>query len=111
MAPGDNPNLLSGVDTDRFPTSIDLLEASDPLLRATATLPYSPRVSIDSIAGIARSTWRGEASDGIVPVSSAQLYGVMTERQVDATHTRLHRDLDSVEEIVCILRKQLRQQK
>ncbi len=104
----DNPGLLRGVDTDRFPTSIDLLESESPLLRATTTLPYSRRVTVHSIVGVSRSEWNGEMSDGVVPVASAQLYGVRTERQIHSKHSLLHRDPSSVEEIACILRDHAR---
>lgn len=104
----DNPCVLCFGNTDRFPTSIDLLEPTNPLLVATAALPFTPCVTLHSIIGVARTTWSGEPSDGVVTVSSARLCGVATERFVDEVHTRLHRNRDSVDEIECILRAHLR---
>ncbi|QDU88248.1 Alpha/beta hydrolase family protein [Pirellulimonas nuda] len=100
----DNPGLLRDDSTGRLPTSIDLLEPTNPLLVATSQLPISSRVTSHSIVGLGRTTWTGEPSDGVVPASSARLYGVATERDVDTVHTRVQKDPVSVTEVERILR-------
>ncbi len=102
---GDNPSLFHDELRTRFPTSIDLLEPQSPLLGATATLPFSPYVALHSIIGQSQSTWRGEPSDGVVPVASARLLGVASEKTVEAKHQVLHRDPATVGEVVRILRE------
>lgn len=103
----DNPNLFREELRDRFPTSIDLLEPKSPLLAATASLPFSSTVRLHSIIGDHKTTWNGESSDGVVPVSSARLLGVTSEMTVDAKHEALHRNPATVVEVVRILREHL----
>ncbi len=103
----NNPGLLRDDSNGRLPTSIDLLEPSNPLLLATAQAPFSPAVTLHSIVGISRTTWSGEPSDGVVPASSARLFGVATERDVDQVHTRINSHPDSITEVERILRMHL----
>ena len=105
----DNPNLFSEELQERFPTSVDLLEPSSPLLKATLSMPYSPAVALHSIVGYGQYTWSGEPSDGIVPVASARLFGVQSEKEVEAKHEFLHRDPATIAELVRILHEHLRQ--
>ena len=67
----DNPDVFSDELARRFPTSVDLLEPSSPILNATARLPYRPGVAVHSIVGEGRYTVGSGPSDGVVPVSSA----------------------------------------
>jgi len=60
-------------------------------------------VALNSIVGDWRWAATTEPSDGIVTMSSAQLGGGETEAVVDARHTGLLRDPDSVREVKCIL--------
>lgn len=103
----DNPDLFRKELRNRFPTSVDLLEPSNPLLAATASLPFSPIVTLHSIIGDFKDDWQGEPTDGVVPVSSARLVGVASEKIVDAKHEELHRDPATVAEMVRILRVHL----
>ena len=105
----DNPDLFFGQMEDHFPTSIDLLEPQNPLLDATLTLPYSSAVALHSIVGYGHYTLTGEPSDGVVPVHSARLIGVQSEKDVEANHEFLHRDPVTVAELVHILHEHLRQ--
>jgi pimeloyl-ACP methyl ester carboxylesterase len=100
----DNPGASRNISDGRFPTSIDLLKPSNELLVATAQLPYSDRVRVHSIIGTRRTTWKGEPSDGVVPVSSARLLNVTSEKLVDEVHTDLQRNPESVAEVIRILR-------
>jgi len=106
---GDNPHLFGDELGDRFPTSIDLLKPESPLLSATASLPFSPRVTLHSIVGQGQTSWKGEPTDGVVSVSSAQLLGVASELTVDSKHEKLHRDPTAVGEVVRILQEHLQQ--
>jgi len=104
----DNPSLFREELQDRFPTSIDLLEPESPLLMATASLPFSSAVRIHSIMGCGKTTWKGEPSDGVVPVASARLLGVASEKTIDAKHEDLHRNPATMAEVVRILHEHLR---
>ncbi len=103
----DNPDLFRPELQLRFPTSIDLLEPESPLLAATREMPYSPMVSLHSVVGYGQYTWKGVPSDGIVPVPSARLFGVQSERDVEAKHETLHRDPATITELARILRVHL----
>ena len=105
----DNPELFRKELSKRFPTSVDLLDPKSPLLAATATMPFSAFVSLHSIIGQGQTTWRGESSDGVVPVASARLLGVASEITVDAKHEALHRAPATVAEVERILREHSRQ--
>lgn len=99
----DNPGVFSDEFTRRFPTSIDLLEPSSPLLNATARLPYRAGVSLHSIIGEGRYTVGSGPSDGIVPVSSACLLGVASDKFVDEKHSGLPRNDAVMAEVLRIL--------
>jgi pimeloyl-ACP methyl ester carboxylesterase len=87
------------------PTSVDLLEPSNPFLEALACMPVSRCVKLHSIIGTGGSVLAGEPSDGVVPVSSAQLAGVSSELFVPARHEKLHRDETTLAELHRILRE------
>ena len=57
--------------SEKKPTAIDLLEPDNPLLAAMARMPISRSVRWHSIIGRRYMTIEGEATDGVVPVSSA----------------------------------------
>ncbi len=105
----DNPDLFTEELQNRFPTSVDLLEPESPLLAATRAMPYSPTVALHSVVGYGQFTWKGEPSDGVVPVPSARLIGVQSEKAVEAKHEDLHRDPATVAELVRILHDHLHQ--
>ena len=99
----DNPGVFSEEFTRRFPTSIDLLEPSSPLLNAAARLPYRPGVALHTVVGEGRYTVGSGPSDGIVPVTSARLNGSMSEKFVDSKHSNLPRNSEVIAEVIRLL--------
>ncbi len=87
------------------PTSIDLLEPENPLLRAMQRMPLGRGVRLHSIIGAGGTMLLGEPGDGVVPVSSARQEGVCSELIVPARHTELHHDDATVAELKRILRE------
>jgi pimeloyl-ACP methyl ester carboxylesterase len=87
------------------PTTIDLLEPSNPLLSAMAQIRFDGCVARHSIIGTGGTTLSGELSDGVVPVSSARQAGDCSELFVPARHDKLHHDPASVAELMRILRQ------
>jgi pimeloyl-ACP methyl ester carboxylesterase len=87
------------------PTTVDLLDPSNPLLAAMAQMPFEARVAGHSIIGTSGMTLAGELSDGVVPASSARLAGMRSELFVQARHDKLHRDPASIAELMRILRQ------
>jgi pimeloyl-ACP methyl ester carboxylesterase len=103
----NNPGVFSTEFIRRIPTSIDLLKPQSPLLRSVSQLPRDPRIQLHSIIG--RGHWMIGAgdSDSVVPVSSAQTPGVVSETFIKAKHTELPNSLEGVTELFRILRSQL----
>jgi len=87
------------------PTSIDLLEPDNPLLRALQQMPFRCGVRLNSVIGTGGTAVLSEPGDGVVPVSSARLAGVCSELFVPARHTELHRDPATIAELKRILRE------
>ena len=87
------------------PTTIDLLEPSNPLLEAMSRMPFGQGVRLHSVIGTGRRTLDGEQSDGVVPVSSARQPGVLTELYVPVRHSHVNKSDESVAELVRILRE------
>ncbi len=102
----DNPGAVSDKVQGRLPTSVDMLDRNSELLKAVDRLPISSQVRYHSVIGTGKSMC-GEPADGVVPVESARLAGAESEFYVDATHTRVHRQLETVQEIVRILSEHL----
>lgn len=100
-----NPGVFYEYLQKSPPTSIDLLEPTNPLLQALSRMPYGCGVWLHSIVGDGGSILGGEAGDGIVPLSSARHPGVSSELVVPARHTSLHRDPATVAELRRILRQ------
>lgn len=90
------------------PTSIDLLEPSNPLLQALARMPVGRQVRLHSIVGTGGTMLGGEPGDGVVPLSSARLGGVCSELLVSANHGELHHDPAAIAELRRILREHAR---
>jgi Alpha/beta hydrolase family len=99
----DNPGLFREELRQRVPNSIDLLEPDSLILQATERLPYGYGIATHSIIGDDPSLFGEEPSDGVVPLSSARVNGVQTELVVDARHTQVQRDPNTVREVICIL--------
>jgi pimeloyl-ACP methyl ester carboxylesterase len=98
----DNSGAFSAEFTRRLPTSIDLLEPSSPLLLATSRLPYRPGVVAHSIIGEGSYTVGSGPSDGVVPVCSARLHGVISEKLVTVRHARQPGNEEIIAEVMRI---------
>ncbi len=83
------------------PTTIDLLEPSNPLLNALASMPVGRNVRLHTILGTGGLI--GEPGDGVVPVSSARLAGVRSELQIPRRHQELHHSPETLAELTRIL--------
>ena len=105
----NNRDVFAEYLWDSWPTSIDLLEPSNPMLQAMACIPFSRRVRLHTIIGTGGRTIGGEPGDGVVPVSSARHAGACSELRVPVRHEKLHRDAKSVGELMRILREQARE--
>jgi pimeloyl-ACP methyl ester carboxylesterase len=99
----DNPCAFRPEVQRGVPTSVDLLEPQSCILQATNSLPYSPCIVLHSIIGDDRWSFTQGPSDGVVAVSSARIVGVQSELLVDAKHTEVQRDSQTVREVICIL--------
>jgi pimeloyl-ACP methyl ester carboxylesterase len=99
----DNPCAFRDELRRGIPTSVDLLEPQSCILQATNTLPYNQGVALHSIIGDDRWSPIQGRSDGVVAVSSARIAGVQSELFVDARHSGVQRDSNTVREVICIL--------
>lgn len=84
-------------------TSIALLEPDSPFLLGLANMPINPAAHIHSIIGTGGGYFAPEPGDGVVAVSSARHYGE-SEIFVPTVHEKLHRDPESIREVMRILR-------
>ena len=98
-----NPGVFSDEVSRRVPTSIDLLEPNSQLLRAIAGLPVSCRVRMHSVIGNHCRTLFHGRSDGVVPVSSAREGRAISERFVDAIHSKTKSHPETIQELLSIL--------
>ena len=105
----NNRDVFAEYLWNSWPTSIDLLEPSNPLLQAFARMPYSRCVQLHTIIGTGGRTLGGESGDGLVSVSSARQVGVCSELLVPVRHEKLHRDTATVSDLMRILREHARQ--
>lgn len=83
----------------RLPTSVDLLRRDNPVLNAVLHLPMAPGVPYHTVAGVGKPALDGEASDGVVPLSSARLAGASSELLVPATHGTVQHHPDTIDEV------------
>ncbi len=98
-----NPGVFAASLQRRLPTSIDMLEPDDPLLIGIEQLPISPHVQLHSVIGYGHTVLFSGDGDGVVPVTSARLPGVVTEQFVNARHTELHHKTETVNGLLQIL--------
>lgn len=103
-----NPGVVHPFAAKRIPTSVDMLEPDNPVLTAMARMPMSSCVTTHSIIGTGGRSLCRQPSDGVVPVTSAQIPGAESELFVDEDHEDLHRDPESIREVLRILRRHLR---
>jgi pimeloyl-ACP methyl ester carboxylesterase len=104
----DNKDVFAAYLWDARPTSIELLEPSNPLLLAMSQMPFGCGVQTHSIIGDGKMALTGELSDGVVAVSSAHQTGVCSELFIPTRHDKLHRDPACVAELMRILREPTR---
>ncbi len=102
-----NPGVFSREFAKSIPTSIDLMEPSSGLLQAVKTLCPGENVQLHNIIGVGCLSPLEGCGDGVVARESAQHPWVTTERQVLTTHGGLHESEESVEELICILRRHI----
>jgi pimeloyl-ACP methyl ester carboxylesterase len=99
----DNPCAFREEIQEKIPTSVDLLEPGSLILQSTQQLPYRQGVALNSIVGDYRWASSLQPSDSVVAVSSAQLGGGETQAVVDARHTGILQNEDTIREVSCIL--------
>ena len=100
----DNIDVLNESVSRRMPTSIDLLDPTQPFLETIGGLRVSQCVTLHSIIGDGGHAVSLGKSDGIVTVESARHPGVASELYVPASHSGILRHPATVEEIKRILR-------
>ncbi len=103
----DNPEAFSEEFARRIPTSIDLLRPESPLLREMNCLSFSDTVRLHSIIGCGYLLLGSGDSDKVVPVSSARISGVESERLIVSKHTKINSNEMALEELYRILETHL----
>src|SRR5262245_8396053 len=99
----DNPDTFNPVVERRFPTSIDMLVPSSPLLDAMHEMRLRPGIALHSIVGVSHPLSLDGPSDGVVSVSSANHPGSQSVLAVNAHHPRIHHRLETSLEVLRIL--------
>jgi pimeloyl-ACP methyl ester carboxylesterase len=88
----------------RLPNSIDNLSDADPFIKASSTLPISPKVHYHTIVGTYKSTGPlADSDDGVVPYASSHLDGADSELAVPSWH-----DVQEMPQAIIELRRILR---
>jgi hypothetical protein len=100
----DNPDAFDRRRFRRFPTSIETLEPSSPILQALLAMKPGPGVAYHSIIGSLRPGPRDQTSDGVVPYRSARFDGAVSEAVVRSDHG-VQRDGEAIREVRRILRE------
>src|SRR5262249_38710639 len=90
----------------RWPSSIDTLESTSPVLHALLLMPKNPETQFYSIIGSLRPDNLINTSDGVVAYKSAHLEGV-PEKVVRSDHG-VQRDPAAIQEVRRILLDHLR---
>jgi len=104
----NNPGAFTTEVTKRIPSSVDMLNPESALLKTINQLPIDSNVQMHSVIGDSLWTLGYGASDGIVPVVSARHPKVQTERLVSETHSKLHKNEETIQELIAILNEHLR---
>ncbi len=99
----DNPDTFNPVVERRFPTSIDMLVPSSPLLDAMRVMRFKPCVALHTIVGVSHPLSLDGPSDGVVSVHSASHPGSQSVLAINAHHARIHHRLETSLEILRIL--------
>ena len=98
-----NSDALLPTNSMTVPTSVDHLSPDSPVLQATNRLPFADGVRRHSIIGTAVKLPNGRVLDGVVTLDSARLPNGESELLVPATHTEIHRDRRTFDEVRRIL--------
>jgi pimeloyl-ACP methyl ester carboxylesterase len=99
----DNPHTFNPVVERRFPTSIDMLVPSSPLLDAMRAMRMRAGVAVHTILGVSHPLSLDGPSDGVVSVHSANHPGCQSTLAVNAHHAKVHHRLETSLEILRIL--------
>jgi pimeloyl-ACP methyl ester carboxylesterase len=99
----DNPETFNPMVERRFPTSIDMLTPSSPLLEAMQQMRLRPGVRLHNIVGVSHPVSLDGPSDGVVSVHSASHPGSDSTLAINAPHTKVHQTLATSAEILRIL--------
>ena len=101
----DNPGAIRPYMHD-LPNSIGMLRRREPTHRALRSLPISPAVRINTVAGTGRFVPTAIArGDGIVPISSARHEGAESEVLVPESHTTINTSQYTLVEVDRILKR------
>ena len=106
---GANPDAFRADYARRLPTTVDILEPKSTILNALLDRHIPCWVTTHSVIGVAHHSTLGCPGDGIVSASSARLPGVVSEIEVPATHTRVHHQPATIQEVARILADHLRE--
>lgn len=98
----DNPDTFNPLVERRMPTSIDMLTRESPLLDAMRIIRVRPGVQLHNIIGDSHWISLDGPSDGVVSVASAT-HPSQSTLHVDASHTQVHRAMETTAEILRIL--------
>lgn len=102
-----NPDFFKDSELLTMNTSIDSLAPDSPIFPVMLRAKASPRVIFHNIVGIVDSeSWLGSvapASDGVVAYPSAHMDDVKSELIVNADHTTIHTQPESILEVRRIL--------
>jgi pimeloyl-ACP methyl ester carboxylesterase len=99
----DNPDAFDRRRFRRFPTSIETLDPSSPILKALRDMKPGPGVSYHSIIGSLRPGAVEEGTDGVVAYRSAHFDGVVSEKLVRSDHG-VQKDGEAIREVLRILK-------
>jgi pimeloyl-ACP methyl ester carboxylesterase len=99
----DNPGVFNPEFERRFPTSIDMLRPSSPLLAAMQEMRIGESVELHNIVGVSSPLSLDGPSDGVVSVHSAWHPGCQSVLAVGAPHVKVHRALRTSAEVWSIL--------
>jgi pimeloyl-ACP methyl ester carboxylesterase len=99
----DNPSTFNPVFVRRFPTSIDMLSPSSPLLEAMRQMRLAPCVVLHNIVAVSHPLSLDGPSDGVVSVHSASHPGCQSALAINSPHSTVHRALPTSNEVLRIL--------
>lgn len=96
---------LSGL---RMPTSIDGLDPNSPILAAIESSPLNPTVAYHNVVAVKNANARNP-SDGVVSLDSASRADVRSQLMVQASHSDVQRNHQTVNEVFRILMRHLQE--